>query len=132
MSQEILGWPWKFVIADIFSFKNEYYLCIVHYQRKFQGIKHVEGFSKNNIIKICKIIFFRIQAAQQKYFQMWTQTLHQKSLKTSVSDLAFIMQCQHDITIKMIDRWRHVSNLSKQVWKNVMRLMLKYIWLYCR
>ena len=49
--------PWKSLGTDIFAINNKHYLCIVNYQSKFMVMKQGEGFSTDNLIKLCNIIF---------------------------------------------------------------------------
>ena len=57
MSCEIPGRVWESVGADIFTINNNHYLCIVDYHHKFWVMEQVGGFSADNLIKKCKIIF---------------------------------------------------------------------------
>ena len=57
MSHEIPGRLLESLGADIFTINNKHYLCIAYYPTKFPVIKQVEGFSANNPIKACNIIF---------------------------------------------------------------------------
>ena len=45
------GRPWDYVRADIFKINNKHYLCILDYHIKFPGIKQVEGFNADSLIK---------------------------------------------------------------------------------
>ena len=49
--------PWQFFRADISSINNKHYPCIVNYLSIVLVIKHVEGFSADNLAKACKIMF---------------------------------------------------------------------------
>ena len=57
MSHKMSGRPWESVRVDIFTINNKQYLCIVNYHSKFP-VMNVEDFSTDNLIKMCKIIFW--------------------------------------------------------------------------
>ena len=42
---------------EIFTINNKHYLYIVDYHSKFPVIKQIEGFSKDNLIEMCKFVF---------------------------------------------------------------------------
>ena len=49
--------PWEVIGADVFHFKNKYYLCIVDNNSKFPVIKRLEGLSADNLINVVKTMF---------------------------------------------------------------------------
>ena len=57
MSHDIPWRPWECVRAGIFRIYNKNCFCIVDYHSKFPVMKWMEGFSTDNLIKACKIIF---------------------------------------------------------------------------
>ena len=55
--QDIPGKPLEVIGADIFTFNNKYYLCIVDYHSKFAIVKRVEDMSTESLILAHKAIF---------------------------------------------------------------------------
>ena len=48
---------WKVIGADMFTFDNKNYLCIVDYHTKFLIVKKAEDMSPDSLILACKVIF---------------------------------------------------------------------------
>ena len=55
--RDIPARPWEVIGADIFTFNNKHYLCIVDYHSKFPIIKKTEDLSAGSLILTCKAIF---------------------------------------------------------------------------
>ena len=49
--------PWDVIGADMYTFNNKHYLCIVDYHNKFWIIKKTEDLSADSLILTCKVIF---------------------------------------------------------------------------
>ena len=109
--------------GDIFSINNKHYLCIVAYNSKFPIVKRCKDFCADNLIKTCNIIFSDYELTSKIVL---TQISYQRSLKTSASDQAYIMQYHHHTDIKAMDRQWHAYNLSKELRKSVESLMVIY------
>ena len=88
---------------DIFTISKKYYLCIVDSHCKFPVIKQVEGFSTDNLMKTCKIIFSEYKLPS-KSFRCEHKLCVTEVNKISASNLAYIMQYHHHTTIKATER----------------------------
>ena len=105
-THEIPGRSWESVRADIFTINNKCYHCIVDYHSNFLVIKQVEGFSADNLIQTCKIICSEYGLLSKIVSHIGTKLLSEK-LKTSASNLPYIMLCHHLTIIKVMNKHKH-------------------------
>ena len=86
-------------MENSYTLYNRNYLCIVDYHSQFLVVKQVEGFSTENLMKTCKIIFWECGLPSKTVSDV--QTLFQSNFKSSAVNLAYITQYCGHTTIKM-------------------------------
>ena len=105
MSPKISGKTRESVGADIFTINNKHYHSTVDYHRKFLIMNQLEGFSADNLIKTCKIIFSEYGLASKILSDTGTHFMLE-ILRSSAKGLAVNRRHHHTAT-RAMDKQKH-------------------------
>ncbi|XP_059061669.1 uncharacterized protein K02A2.6-like [Achroia grisella] len=77
--------PWEIVAADIFEFKNKYYLLVVDYYSKFLEVTQIPNLFSSSVIHVMKDIFSRFGIPEKLVTDNGTQFTSQEFCNFSKS-----------------------------------------------